>query len=618
MKRVGEDELQPAGNATNLDKLWKFVEFKIHLWSIDSVCVCATIRSQCVRASKRFTREEERRRGEKSFRLDMEDVGLWQAYEAQALMYNAAPDNHQTASVADSPACTPQQSSFLPCWNESWLHAPRGPHEEIHDVSTLVSTPSLLVDTVSFEQRHNQQFIQAVSSSSSSSPELLQNIVVPCTGSDGLWQLPHHSTSGGSSLLASELYSCSSVGDDHSELHKSTTQVRHFSNMSMARTSNSDFQSGYNNDKLLIQPATPGAASAAAAAGGGAMMMSTRTHQFSRGTVPQMHATTAGGSVRRDSCLDELLQNPHKLYQLPVVVPEKIQMAAIMDPRFSPRGNGAAAATMNAQQENLPRQTGVAAAGGMKSMASFNPGPYVSSSRSAAAPAPAVGERQEHGILAAHKTWFENKPGNNTTAPNNGFDQLGGSSAQRIVASQQQQQQQQQMVVRPQSLVNEWPSRRMMSSIPAVPLPAPWLKPVVDERTSSIVIMQPEAAEGTTTALKCALQSCPSPAAAAASSGSTVAFINSRKRSILVRFLSSLSSFFMKVVFLSLSPDGVRSVSAVACHVFTKAMLFQEASFRLPLIKKHHHHLLLLLLHKANALSACNILLIKRQSSSSS
>jgi hypothetical protein len=474
------------------------------------------------------------------------------------------------------------------------------------------------VDTVSFEQRHNQQFIQAVSSSSSSSPELLQNIVVPCTGSDGLWQLPHHSTSGGSSLLASELYSCSSVGDDHSELHKSTTQVRHFSNMSMARTSNSDFQSGYNNDKLLIQPATPGAASAAAAAGGGAMMMSTRTHQFSRGTVPQMHATTAGGSVRRDSCLDELLQNPHKLYQLPVVVPEKIQMAAIMDPRFSPRGNGAAAATMNAQQENLPRQTGVAAAGGMKSMASFNPGPYVSSSRSAAAPAPAVGERQEHGILAAHKTWFENKPGNNTTAPNNGFDQLGGSSAQRIVASQQQQQQQQQMVVRPQSLVNEWPSRRMMSSIPAVPLPAPWLKPVVDERTSSIVIMQPEAAEGTTTALKCALQSCPSPAAAAASSGSTVAFINSRKRSILVRFLSSLSSFFMKVVFLSLSPDGVRSVSAVACHVFTKAMLFQEASFRLLLIKKHHHHLLLLLLHKANSLSACNILLIKRQSSSSS
>jgi hypothetical protein len=567
--------------------------------------------SQSVRASKRFTREEETRRGEKSFRLDMEDVGLWQAYEAQALMYNPAPDNHQTASVADSPACTPQQSSFLPCWNESWLHAPRGPHEEIHDVSTLVSRPSLLVDTVSFEQRHNQQFIQAVSSSSSS-PELLQNIVVPCTGSDGLWQLPHHSTSGGSSLLASELYSCSSVGDDHSELHKSTTQVGHFSNMSMARTSNSDFQSGYNNDKLLIQPATPGAASAAAAAGGGAMMMSTRTHQFSAGTVPQVQETTAGGSVRRDSCLDELLQNPHKLYQLPVV-PEKIQIAAMMDPRFSPRGNGAAAATMNAQQENLPRQTGVAAAGGMKSMASFNPGPYVSSSRSAAAPA--VGERQEHGILAAHKTWFENKPGNNTTAPNNmpGFDQLGGSSAQRIVASQQQQQ----MVVRPQSLGNEWPSRRMMSSIPAVPLPAPWLKPVVDERTSSIVIMQPEAAAGTTTALKCTLPRCPSPAAAA-SSGSTVAFINSRKRSMLVRFLSSLSSFFMKVVFLSLSLDGVRSVSAVARHFFTKAMLFQEASFRLPLIKKHHHHLLLLLLHKANALSACNILLIKRQSSPSS
>jgi hypothetical protein len=566
--------------------------------------------SACVPASKRFTREEERRRGEKSFRLDMEDVGLWQAYEAQALMYNAAPDNHQTASVADSPACTPQQSSFLPCWNESWLHAPRGPHEEIHDVSTLVSTPSLLVDTVCFEQRHHQQFIQAVSSSSSSSPELLQNIVVPCTGSDGLWQLPHHSSGGGSSLLASELYSCSSGGDDHSELHKSTTQVGHFSNMSMARTSNSDFQSGYNNDKLLIQPATPGAASAAAAAaaGGGAMMMSTRTHQFSGGTVPQMHATSAGGSVHRDSCLDELLQNPHKLYQLPVVVPEKIQMAAIMDPRFSPRGNGAAAATMNAQQENLPRQTGVAAAGGMKSMASFNPGPYVSSCRSAAAPAPAVGERQEHGILATHKTWLENKPGNNTTAPNNmpGFDQLGGSSAQRIVASQQQQ-----MVVRPQSLGNEWPSRRMMSSIPVVPLPAPWLKPVVAERTSSIVITQPEAAAGTTNALKCALPRCPSPAAAA-SSGSTVAFINSRKRSILVRFLSSLSSFFMKVVFLSLSPDGVRSVSAVARHFFTKAMLFQEASFRLLLIKKHHHHLLLLLLHKANALSACNILLVKR------
>lgn len=267
--------------------------------------------------------------------------------------------------------------------------------------------------------------------------------------------------------------------------------------------------------------------------------------------MAQMHATTAGGSVRRDSCLDELLQNPHKLYQLPVVVPEKIRMAAIMDPRFSPRGNGAAAATMNAQQENLPRQTGVAAAGGMKSMASFNPGPYVSSSRSAAAPAPAVGERQEHGILATHKTWFENKPGNNTTAPNNmpGFDQLGGSSAQRIVASQQQQQQQQQMVVTPQSLGNEWPSRRMMSSIPVVPLPAPRLKPVVDERTSNIVIMQPEAAAGTTTALKCALPRCPSPAPAA-SSGSTVAFINSRKRSILVRFLSSLSSFFMKVCLL--------------------------------------------------------------------
>jgi hypothetical protein len=68
----------------------------------------------------------------------------------------------------------------------------------------------------------------------------------------------------------------------------------------------------------------------------------------------------------------------------------------------------------------------------------------------------------------------------------------------------------------------------------------------------------------------------------------------------------------MKLVFLSLSPDGVRSVSAVARHFFTKAMLFQEASFRLLLIKKHHHHLLLLLLHKANALSACNILLVKR------
>jgi hypothetical protein len=68
VKRIGEDELQPAGNATNLDKLWKFVEFEIHLWSIDSVCVCATIRSQCVRACERQNDSLERKKEEEGRR----------------------------------------------------------------------------------------------------------------------------------------------------------------------------------------------------------------------------------------------------------------------------------------------------------------------------------------------------------------------------------------------------------------------------------------------------------------------------------------------------------------------------------------------------------------------
>ncbi len=192
-------------------------------------------------------------------------------------------------------------------------------------------------------------------------------------------------------------------------------------------------------------------------------------------------------------------------------------------------------------------------------MASFNPGPYVSSA--------AAGERQDS-ALAAHRVWLENK-GGSSSAPTTDFNaaqQLAcGSAVQRIAGSKQQQQQQQQ----PGGIKSgggaaaqvpgiEWSSRMSpASAAAAVAVGAvqqlggsrvhTGLQGPVDEKTTSIVLMQqPETAATTTATLKCALPRCPP----AASSGNT-AFTNLRKRSILVRSSYPVCALFFFFFFLS-------------------------------------------------------------------
>ncbi len=193
-------------------------------------------------------------------------------------------------------------------------------------------------------------------------------------------------------------------------------------------------------------------------------------------------------------------------------------------------------------------------------MASFNPGPYVSSA--------AAGERQDS-ALAARRVWLENT-GGSSSAPTTDFNaaqQLAcGSAEQRIAGSKQQQQQQQQLGgiksgggAATQVPRIEWSSRMSpVSAAAAVAVGAvqqlggsrvhTGLQGPVDEKTTSIVLMQqPETAATTTTAtLKCALPRC-SPAA---SSGNT-AFTNPRKLSILVRSSYPVCALFFFFFFLS-------------------------------------------------------------------
>ncbi|KAH8966481.1 hypothetical protein BDL97_03G027400 [Sphagnum fallax] len=571
----------------------------------------------------------------------MEDVGLWQAYEAQAslqqqaaaLMYNNVgphhPDhNNHIASVADHGGCVPQSPAFLPCWNDSsssscrsWLDAAARSANEINDMSMLMCTPSSLhlVDTgvsLNHHQRRRrrrhpsrliQQHQQLDQSSSSSLPEL-SNMLCQSAAADGLWGGSHNSSSSSSSL-ATELYGTGPAAAAASAMHKlmqvaeccyshnSTVQGPATESMSMAAASNCALQQspGYCNNTLQassahgLKPNGESAAAAAAAAAssyGAAAAYSMQrdkkisalqapvaaagtscrkavdrssSHSFS--TVPGgMYATGGGGGTGGRDCRLEgtnlLHPQQQQLLQLPIV-PGGGGITGVMNSPacgsssaaslggFSPSGNGGVAAATNvAQQEIQRRVTGIAAttaAGGMKSMASFNPGPYVSSA--------AAGERQDS-ALAAHRVWLENK-GGSSSAPTTDFNaaqQLAcGSAVQRIAGSKQQQQQQQQ----PGGIKSgggaatqvpgiEWSSRMSpASAAAAVAVGAvqqlggsrvhTGLQGPVDEKTTSIVLMQqPETAATTTTTLKCALPRCPP----AASSGNT-AFTNPRKRSIL-------------------------------------------------------------------------------------
>jgi len=299
----------------------------------------------------------------------------------------------------------------------------------------------------------------------------------------------------------------------------------------------------------------------AAAAGTSCRKAVDRSSSHSFSTVPGgMYATGGGGGTGGRDCRLEgtnlLHPQQQQLLQLPII-PGGGGITGVMNSpacgsssaaslgAFSPSGNGGVAAATNvAQQEIQRRVTGIAAttaAGGMKSMASFNPGPYVSSA--------AAGERQDS-ALAARRVWLENKCGS-SSAPTTDFNaaqQLACVSVvQRIAGSKQQQQQQQQ----PGGIKSggggatqvpriEWSSSMSPVTAAAVAVGAvqqlggsrvhTGLQGPVDEKTTSIVLMQqPETTATTsTTTLKCALPRCPP----AASSGNT-AFTNPRKRSIL-------------------------------------------------------------------------------------
>lgn len=585
----------------------------------------------------------------------MEDVGLWQAYEAQAslqqqaaaLMYNNVgphhPDhnNNHIASVADHGGCMPQSPAFLPCWNDSsssscssWLHAAARSAHEIHDMPTLMCTPSSLhlVDTgVSLNhhqrrrRRHPSRLIQQhqqLDQSSSSSPPELSNMLCQSGAADGLWGGSHNSSSSSSSL-ATELYGTGPTAASAmhklmqaaqcSYSHNSTVQGPATESMSMAAASNCALQQppGYCNNSLQasaargLKPNGENAAAAAAASSYGAAAASSMqrdkkisalqapaaaagtscrkavdrgsTHSFS--TVPGgMYATGGGGGTGGLDCRLEgtnlLHPQQQQLLQLPII-PSGGGITGVMNSPacgsssaaslggFSPSGNGGLAAATNvAQQEIQRRVTGIAAttaAGGMKSMASFNPGPYVSSA--------AAGERQDS-ALAARRVWLENT-GGSSSAPTTDFNaaqQLAcGSAEQRISGSKQQQQQQQPGGIKSgggaatQVPRIEWSSRMSpVSAAAAVAVGAvqqlggsrvhTGLQGPVDEKTTSIVLMQqPEtAATTTTTTLKCALPRC-SPAA---SFGNT-AFTNPRKRSILVRSSYPVCALFFFFFFLS-------------------------------------------------------------------
>ncbi len=584
----------------------------------------------------------------------MEDVGLWQAYEAQAslqqqaaaLMYNNLgphhPDhnNNHTASVADHGGCMPQSPAFLPCWNDSsssscssWLHAAARSAHEIHDMSALMCTPSSLhlVDTgVSLNHHHQRrrrrhpsrliQQHQQLDQSSSSSPPELSNMLCQSGAADGLWGGSHNSSSSSSSL-ATELYgagpaaAAAAASAMHNLMqaaqcsysHNSTVQGPATESMSMAAASNCALQQspGYCNNSLQassahgLKPNGENAAAAAAASSYGAADASSmqrdkkisalqapaaaagtscrkavdRSSSHSFSTMPGgMYATGGGGG--RDCRLEGtnlLHPQQQQLLQLPIV-PGGGGITGVMNSPacgsssaanlggFSPSGNGGLAAATNvAQQEIQRRVTGIAAttaAGGMKSMASFNPGPYVSSA--------AAGERQDS-ALAAHRVWLENK-GGSSSAPATDFNavqQLAcGSAVQRIAGSKQQQQQQPGGIksgggAATQVAGIEWSSR--MSPVSAAAAVAvgtvqqlggsrvhTGLQGPVDEKTTSIVLMQrPEtAATTTTTTLKCALPRCP-PAASSGNTGLT----NPRKRSILVRSSYPVCALFFFVFF---------------------------------------------------------------------
>lgn len=449
-----------------------------------------------------------------------------------------------------------------------------------------------------------QQHQQLDQSSSSSLPEL-SNMLCQSAAADGLWGGSHNSSSSSSSSLATELYGTGPAAATVSAMHKlmqvaqccyshnSTVQGPATESMSMAAASNCALQQspGYCNNSLQASSAhglKPNGESAAASSYGAAAASSMQrdkkisalqapaaaagtscrkavdrssSHSFS--TVPGgMYATGGGGGTGGRDCRLERTNLLHpqqqQLLQLSIV-PGGGGITGVMNSPtcgsssaaslggFSPSGNGGVAATTNvAQQEIQRRVTGIAAtaaAGGMKSMASFNPGPYVSSA--------AAGERQDS-ALAAHRVWLENK-GGSSSAPTTDFNaaqQLAcGSAVQRIAGSKQQQQQQQPGGIKSgggaatQVPGIEWSSRMSpISAAAAVAVGAvqqlgdsrvhAGLQGPVDEKTTSIVLMeQPEtAATTTTTTLKCALPRC-SPAAF---SGNT-AFTNPRKRSILVR-----------------------------------------------------------------------------------
>jgi len=594
----------------------------------------------------------------------MEDVALWQAYEAQAslqqqaaaLMYNNVgphhPDhnNNHIASVADHGGCMPQSPAFLPCWNDSsssscssWLHAAARSAHEFHDMSTLMCTPSSLhlVDTgVSLNHHHQRrrrrhpsrliQQHQQLDQSSSSSPPELSNMLCQSGAADGLWGGSHNSSSGGGSL-ATELYGTGPAAAAASAMHKlmqaaqccyshnSTVQGPATESMSMAAASNCALQQppGYCNDSLQASAAhglkpngeTAAAAAAAASYGAAAAYSMQRdkkisalqapaaaagtscrkavdrssSHSFS--TVPGgMYATGGGGGTGGRDCRLEgtnlLHPQQQQLLQLPII-PGGGGITGVMNSpacgsssaaslgAFSPSGNGGVAAATNvAQQEIQRRVTGIAAttaAGGMKSMASFNPGPYVSSA--------AAGERQDS-ALAARRVWLENKCGS-SSAPTTDFNaaqQLACVSVvQRIAGSKQQQQQQQQ----PGGIKSggggatqvpriEWSSGMSPVTAAAVAVGAvqqlggsrvhTGLQGPVDEKTTSIVLMQqPETTATTsTTTLKCALPRCPP----AASSGNT-AFTNPRKRSILVRSSYPVCALFFFFFFFFFFLSGV-------------------------------------------------------------
>jgi hypothetical protein len=442
---------------------------------------------------------------------------------------------------------------------------------------------------------------QQLDQSSSSSPPELSNMLCQSGAADGLWGGSHNSSS--SSSLATELYGTEPAAASamHKLMqaaqccysHNSTVQGPATKSMSMAAASNCALQQppGYCNNSLQpsaahgLKPNGESAAAAAASSSYGAAAASSmqrdkkisalqapaaaagtscrkavdRSSSHSFSTVPGgMYATGGGGGTGGRDCRLEgtnlLHPQQQQLLQLPII-PGGGGITGVMNSPacgsssaaslggFSPSGNGGVAAATNvAQQEIQRRVTGITAttaAGGMKSMASFNPGPYVSSA--------AAGERQDS-ALAARRVWLENT-GGSSSAPTTDFNaaqQLAcGSAEQRIAGSKQQQQQ-------PGGIKSgggaatqvpriEWSSR--MSPISAAAAVAvgtvqqlggsrvhTGLQGPVDETTTSIVLMQqPETvATTTTTTFKCALPRC-SPAA---SSGNT-AFTNPHKRSIL-------------------------------------------------------------------------------------